>query len=144
MGNTTAAQIYRPDTTTKWARPLFLARVPAGFPSPAEDYIEGSLDLNRHIIKHPMATFYIRVSGDSMIDAGIYPGDVLVVDRAAEVDSGDIVIARLDDELCVKRLLMKDGQIWLAPENKAFEPIGIKDGMDFEVWGKVICSFRMH
>ncbi len=123
---------------------MILARVPAGFPSPAEDYIEGRLDLNRHIIKHPMATFYVRVSGDSMIDAGIHPGSILVVDRAVEADDGDIVIARIGDELCVKRLRIGEGRIWLAPENSAYDTIEITEGMDFEVWGKITCSIRFH
>lgn len=136
--------ILWPDCSTRWSRPLILARVPAGFPSPAEDYIEGRLDLNRHIIKHPMATFYVRVSGDSMIDAGIHPGSILVVDRAVEADDGDIVIARIGDELCVKRLRIGEGRIWLAPENSAYDTIEITEGMDFEVWGKITCSIRFH
>lgn len=136
--------VYWADRSTRWARPLILAHVPAGFPSPAEDYVEGRLDLNRHIIKHPMATFYVRVSGDSMIDAGIHPGSILVVDRAVEVDDGDIVIARINDELCVKRLRIQEGKIWLTPENQSYQPIEITEEMDFEVWGKVTCSFRFH
>jgi len=136
--------VYWPDRSTKWARPLFLASVSAGFPSPAEDYIEGPLDLNRHLIKHPVATFYVRVAGDSMIDAGIHPGSILVVDRAVEADDGDIVIARVNDELCVKRLRISDGQVWLMPENRLYEPIQVIEGMDFEVWGRVMYSIRSH
>ena len=136
--------VYWPNRSTRWARPLFLASVSAGFPSPAEDYIEGQLDLNRHLIRHPVATFYVRVAGDSMIDAGIHPGSILVVDRAVEADDGDIVIARLNDELCVKRLRIDEGRVWLMPENDAYEPIEITEEMDFEVWGRVMHSIRSH
>ncbi len=107
--------VFYPDRSTKWSRPLVSASVSAGFPSPAEDYVEGRLDLNRHLIKHPFATFYVRVSGDSMTKAGISPGSILVVDRAVEADDGDIVIARINDELCVKRLRLHEGRIWLMP-----------------------------
>jgi DNA polymerase V len=138
------AAVYWPNRSTRWARPLFLASVSAGFPSPAEDYIEGPLDLNRHLIKHPVATFYVRVSGDSMVDAGIYPDSILVVDRAVEADDGDIVIARINDELCVKRLRIEDGQVWLMPENSAYSPIKVTEEMDFEVWGRVMHSIRSH
>jgi len=76
--------IYQPDQATECKRPLFLVPVSAGFPSPADDYIENSLDLNKHLIKHPAATFFVRVKGDSMINAGIHPGDILIVDRSLD------------------------------------------------------------
>ena len=131
-----------PDRTTRWARPLFMAAVSAGFPSPAEDYVEGRLDLNRYLIKHPVATFYVRVAGESMVGAGIEPGSILVVDRAVEADDGDIVVARINDELCVKRLRIDRGRIWLMPENEDYQPIEVIEGMDFEVWGRVMHSIR--
>ncbi|MGB8510399.1 MAG: translesion error-prone DNA polymerase V autoproteolytic subunit [Pyrinomonadaceae bacterium] len=133
-----------PDRSTRWSRPLFTAAVSAGFPSPAEDYVEGRLDLNRHLIKHPVATFYVRVSGDSMINAGIYPGSILVVDRAVEAEDGDIVIARINDELCVKRLRVREGRIWLTPENESFQPIEVIAEMDFEVWGRVMHAINSY
>ncbi len=88
---TKASEIYRPDRLRRYRVPLYMIPVSAGFPSPAEDDLEGVLDLNRHLIKHPTATFFVRVSGDSMIDAGIHQGDLLVVDRALEatVNSGN-------------------------------------------------------
>ena len=91
--STVVQEFYYPDRTVKVSCPLFMASVSAGFPSPAEGYIEGRLDLNRHLIKHPAATFFVRVAGDSMIDAGIHPGDILVVDRAVEPSDGRVVIA---------------------------------------------------
>lgn len=141
---TIVESIFFPDRRTKWARPLFTTPVQAGFPSPAEDYIEGRLDLNRHLIKHPVATFYVRVAGDSMVDAGIHPGAILIVDRAMEADDGDIVIARLDDELCVKRLRIIAGRVSLHSENHRYAPIEITEEMDFEIWGRVMHSIQAH
>lgn len=136
--------VFLPLRTTKWSRPLVLASVSAGFPSPAENYIEGRIDLNRQLIKHPMATFYVRVAGDSMINAGIHPGCILVVDRAVEADDGDIVIARVNDELCVKRLRIAGGRVCLMPENESYEPLEISEEMEFEVWGRVMHSIRSY
>ena len=138
------AEVFWPDRSTKWARPLFMTSVSAGFPSPAESYIEGHLDLNRYLIKHPTATFYVRVSGDSMSGAGINPGTILVVDRAVDAEDGDIVIARINDELCVKRLRVRQGRIWLMPENDRFQPIEVIETMDFEVWGRVMHAIRSY
>jgi DNA polymerase V len=134
---TIVESVLWPDRSTKWARPLFLASVSAGFPSPAEDYIEGRLDLNRHLIKHPAATFFVRVAGDSMIDAGIHPGDILVVDRALEPQDSNVVIAVIDGELTVKRISQRHGKLFLVPDNKAYQPLEILEEMEFEVWGVV-------
>jgi DNA polymerase V len=139
------AGVYLPDRRTRWSRPLLLCRVPAGFPSPAEDYVEGRIDLNRDLIKHPLSTFYIRVSGDSMVGAGIMPGALLVVDRGVDVYDGHVVVARINDELCVKRYSTNDaGRITLLSENERFPPIEITEEMDFEVWGRVMYSISAH
>lgn len=119
------------------ARPLFLSRVPAGFPSPAEDYVEGSLDLNEHLIQHKEATFFVRVQGESMIGAGIQNGDLLVVDRALEAVDKNIVIAVVDGELTLKRLSKRNGQVRLLPENPCFHPIEFNDDQVLEIWGVV-------
>lgn len=130
-------KILKPDYATKLERPIYLVPVAAGFPSPAEDYIEGSLDLNRHLIKHPAATFFVKVTGDSMINAGIHQGDILIVDRALEAHHNKVVIAVLNGELTVKRL-KKDGvNIFLVPENINYSPIKIDENSDFEIWGVV-------
>ena len=134
--------VWTPDRRVRLLRPLFVARVSAGFPSPAEDWVEGRLDLNRYLIRHPAATFFVRVSGDSMIDAGISADDILIVDRACEADDGDVIIARINDELTVKRLRIRNGRPWLMPENNAYEPIEITEAMEFEVWGKVLHIVR--
>lgn len=124
-------------------RPLVVARISAGFPSPAEDWVEGRLDLNRHLVKHPAHTFYMRVIGDSMSDE-IREGDILVVDRAAEAEDGDIVIVRIFNDFTVKKLSLKDGKIELLSANESYEPIEITADMDFEVWGRVLWSIRSH
>ncbi|MDD2390902.1 MAG: translesion error-prone DNA polymerase V autoproteolytic subunit, partial [Desulfobacterales bacterium] len=128
---TTAETVYVPDTSTVCKRPLFMVPVAAGFPSPAEDYIEGRLDLNRHLIKHPAATFFVRVTGDSMINAGIHAGDILIVDRAIEPVDKKVVIAVIDGELTVKRIRIVKGSISLIPENDQYQPIQIKENMEF-------------
>ena len=117
--------------------PIFTEQVAAGFPSPADDYLEGNLDLNEYLIKHPVATFFVRVTGDSMIGAGIHSGDLLIVDRALEATSGKAVIAVVNGELTVKKLVRRDGVIYLMPENDKYKPIEVKDEIDLEIWGVV-------
>lgn len=124
---------------------MMLSLVSAGFPSPAEDYIEASIDLNKELVRHPFATFYVRASGDSMIESGIKENTTLVVDRAVETKSGDIVIARIGDEMLVKELLIDDdGKVFLIPRSDKFQPIEITPDTDFEIWGKVVYSIRKH
>ena len=103
---------------------------------------DARLDLNRYLIKHPAATYFVRVSGDSMTGAGINSGDILVLDRVVECGDGDIGVFRIGDELIVKRLNTRDGRTWLVPENPAYEPLEIEDVMDFEIWGKVLHVIR--
>ena len=116
------------------AIPLFLEAVPAGFPSPATDYCEQTLDLNQLCIQRPAATYFVRAVGDSMTDAGIYPGDVLIVDRSLTAKHGDIVIASLNGELTVKRLETKP-DLKLVPMNRKYGPIEIPEEADLEVFG---------
>jgi len=117
--------------------PMADMSVEAGFPSPASDYIEKTLDLNELMVQHPAATFFVRVSGDSMIDAGIHSGDILVVDRSLEATSGKIVIAVLNGEFTVKRFIQKGRQVTLCAENTQFTDFSIDPDSDFEVWGVV-------
>lgn len=117
--------------------PFYSSAVQAGFPSPADDYIEGKLDLNKHLIKHPTATFFVRATGKSMIKAGIHPDDILIVDRSLEAKDGKIVIAALNGELTVKRLSKRGNQIFLLPENDGFSPIEIQEESDLLIWGVV-------
>lgn len=129
--------VYRPDLSTPCALPVFLERVPAGFPSPAGDYLDGKLDLNQYLIKHPAATFFLRVTGDSMTEAGIHSGDLLIVDRSLEPSDGTIVIAVLDGELTVKQLERRKGTLRLLPANKNYEPLEVSELQSFEIWGVV-------
>ena len=109
----------------------------AGFPSPADDYLEGVLDLNAHLVREPTATFFVRANGESMIGAGIHDGDLLVVDRSARVTDGKVVIVALNGELTVKRLRKQKGKSWLVPENSKFKPILIREEDDTHLWGVV-------
>ena len=109
----------------------------AGFPSPADDYVEAFLDLNEHLIEHKEATFFVQATGDSMTGAGIQEGNLLVVDRALEARHGDIVIAVIDGDLTVKRLDKRRGKIRLVAENPAYAPIELKDGQELTIWGVV-------
>lgn len=129
--------IHKPDTSTKQRRPLFKSGVSAGFPSPAADYEEGKLDLNKHLIRNPAATFFVRANGDSMIGAGIYTGDLLVVDRSLEPADKSVVIAVVNGELTVKRIRLRKGKIALEPENENYAACQITDCVQFEVWGVV-------
>lgn len=122
--------------------PMFLERVSAGFPSPAEDYVEKTIDLNELCIQHPAATFFVRVQGESMIDAGIYPGDVLVVDRSLRARHGDIVIASIESEMTVKQLHLAPLPVRLLPRNPAYQPITIEGDMMMEVFGVVTNVIR--
>ena len=118
-------------------RPLFGHKVRAGFPSPADDFVEAWLDLNEYLIERKEATFFLRVSGDSMTGAGIQEGNLLVVDRSLEARHGDIVIATIDSELTIKRLDKRRGRIRLLAENPAYAPIELQDGQELTIWGVV-------
>jgi DNA polymerase V len=117
--------------------PLAGSMVAAGFPSPADDYVERHLDLNEYLIQNPAATFFVRVSGESMIEAGIHDKDLLVVDRSIDPEPGHVVIAVLDGEMVVKRLRLLGKRLFLMPENSAFPPLEIHEEMEFTVWGVV-------
>lgn len=127
------------------ALPLFNSKVPAGFPSPADDHMEQRLDPNRFLIDQEDATFFVTIQGESMIDVGLMPGDKAVVDRSKTAVIGDIVLAMIDGDFTIKTLSRnKQGQIKLLPANQSghYTPIEIKDGMTFEIWGVVTGSFR--
>ena len=123
----------------------FAPNIKAGFPSPASDYLHESLDFNRDLIRHPEATFYGRVDGDSMEDAGIHDGDIAVIDRAVEPQNGDIVVGYINEEFTIKFLDLThkdEGYIELRPANEKYKPIRIDEDDDFEVWGVVVWTIR--
>ncbi|MCS5592419.1 MAG: translesion error-prone DNA polymerase V autoproteolytic subunit [Gammaproteobacteria bacterium] len=119
------------------AIPIFSSRVQAGFPSPADDYLEDALDLNKYLIQHKEATFFVRAQGDSMLGAGIHSGDILVVDKSLRAISGKIVIAVVDGDFTVKRLHKYGGKITLKAENDAFDDIKITGNSELIIWGVV-------
>lgn len=118
-------------------QPLFLTPVMAGFPSPADDFVEKNLDLNEFLIKNKAATFFVRVKGDSMKEANISNGDILIVDRSIEPKDKKIIIAKLFEEFTVKRLRIINDKLFLESQNPKFQLIEIKEDMDFEIFGVV-------
>jgi len=129
------SKIYPVGKTKKTELPFYTEKLSAGFPSPASDYLERALDLNEYLIKNPSATFFVEITGDSMINAGIHSGDILIVDRSLEARHDKIVVAVINGEFTVKRLSWQKGRIILVPENPVYKPIEIKEGMEFEIWG---------
>jgi DNA polymerase V len=127
---------------TKLELPLYQSLVQAGFPSPADDYLDTKLDLNKHLIEHPNSTFFVRVTGDSMIGVGIFAGDIVIVDRSPEPKHLQIVLAVVDGEFTLKTLVKKGKNIYLRPENEAYETIRITEDTDFQIWGVV--TYTIH
>ena len=129
--------IYGLEESGSLELPLFSARVAAGFPSPAEDHLESRLDLNQHLIRNPSSTFFVRAAGESMMEAGIYDQDLLIVDRSIEKRNRRVVIATINGEFTVKRLVQGEEGIFLVAENPDFDRIPIRVDSDFSVWGVV-------
>ena len=131
-------RIYYPDNNASVISvPLFTARVAAGFPSPADDYVEKTLDLNDLLVQKPAATFFVRAEGESMLGAGIHPNDILVVDRSIEPIPNKIIICALNGELTVKRLKSIGEEIVLGAENPAYADIIVREAIDLVIWGVV-------
>lgn len=137
-----AFEILTADLSTAIELPLYSNTISAGFPSPADDFLEQKLDLNKHLIKNPTATFLIRVNGVSMINAGISDGDILIVDRSLQAVSGNIVIGVINGEFTVKRILKKGKKLFLQPENENYKPVEITEEMSFTIWGVV--TYTIH
>ena len=126
-----------PDTKNNNTYPLYQSHVSAGFPSPADDYIEQDINLHDYLIKNPPATFLVRAEGDSMLGAGIFSGDILVVDRSLGAQENNIVIEVVDGDLTVKRINYTKTGVTLSPENDAYEPIHIGKDEELTIWGVV-------
>jgi len=122
--------------------PFYSQSVAAGFPSPADDFLEFDLSLDKKLIKHPSATFFVRVSGTSMINAKIFDGSILLVDKAEKIKNDDIVLAVVDGCFTVKRYRKVGDSVFLYPENKLLRPIKIVEGSESYIWGKVMWSFN--
>ena len=117
--------------------PVFLDQVSAGFPSPVTDYMENKLDLNEYLIRHPAATFIVKASGSSMVNADIYSGDLLIVDRSVTPKSNSIVIASIFGDLTVKKLKKKEKSFFLVSANDEYPSIEVKEEMECFIWGVV-------
>jgi DNA polymerase V len=136
LTQTLAMNLWRPVRTQRpVSLPLFTGKVAAGFPSPADDYIEKTLDLNELLVKKPAATFFARAQGESMLGAGIHPNDILIVDRSLEPAPGKIVICALNGAMTVKRLLRRNGCWVLAAENSAYADIDLHEDLELVIWG---------
>jgi len=129
--------IYSADTETALSLPLVDAGISASFPSPAFDFVDKSIDLNKHPIKHPSATFYGRVKGDSLKNAGITDGDLLVIDKSLEPTNGKISVCYIDGEFTAKRIQISANEILLVPENEAYKPVLVEKENVFLIWGIV-------
>jgi DNA polymerase V len=136
---TIGVEFFIPSLSTRFRRPLFQQPVSAGFPSPAEGHLDGKLDLNRHFIKNPAATFFVRVSGDSMTGAGIHDGDLLIVDRSLEPLPGCVAIAVINGEHTVKRLHREGDRLLLLAENADYPSIEVSELEELHIWGVVTC-----
>ena len=118
--------------------------ISAGFPSPAEDFTELSISLDKHLIQNPAATFMAYANGKSMVQSGIHHGDILIIDRSLNARNGDIIVALLYGEFMIKQLSIIKDTFFLVPKNSEYSPLKISDDMDFEIWGVVTYSIRKH
>jgi DNA polymerase V len=129
--------IYSADTETELKLPFVEDGISAGFPSPALDFVDISIDLNKHLIKNPSATFYGRVKGDSLKNAGIHNNDLLIIDRSLEPTNGKIAVCYIDGEFTAKRITITESVIWLIAENENYKPIKVTKENNFLIWGIV-------
>ncbi len=125
-------------TETSLELPVVGEAVRAGFPSPADDFLDVSIDLNKELIKHPAATFFGRVNGDSMKDIGIDDGDLLIIDKSLEPADGKIAVCFIDGEFTLKRIKIDKDVLWLMPANEKYKPIKVTENSDFAIWGIVV------
>ena len=130
--------------TKKFRIPLLNDSVSAGFPSPADDYTEENIDLNEHLISNPLSTFFLRVKGDSMINAGIKDKDLIIVDKSLIAKPGNIIIAMIDGEFTIKRLSIKNDELYLKAENHNYPDFRFKNHIDVQIWGVVIYSIHSY
>lgn len=136
-------EMFRPDLSTGMPLQYADAGIRAGFPSPAQDYISETIDLNRDLIRHPASTFYGRVVGDSMIEEGIDEGDILVIDKSIEPEDGDLAVCSLDGEFTLKRInITRDKRVYLMPSNRNYRPIEVTPDNEFVVWGIVMYTIK--
>ena len=132
------------DTSDKLKIPFLSDSISAGFPSPADDYVEENIDLNEYLISNPFSTFFLRVKGDSMMNAGIKDKDLIIVDKSLTAKPGNIIIAMIDGEFTIKRLSMKNNELYLKAENHNYPDFSFKNHIDVQIWGVVIYSIHSY
>lgn len=137
LHNTKSIQFFKTDVSSYLKLPFIANGISAGFPSPADDFLDINIDLNKYLIKNPTTTFYGRVSGNSMIDAGINDGDLLIIDKSLEPKNNKIAVCFIDGDFTVKRIQIEKDIIWLIAENKEYKPIKVTKDNDFVIWGIV-------
>ena len=142
IANGHALDFYSADVSSELPLPMAETAIPAGFPSPADDYLDLKLDLNKELVNNPNATFYARVKGCSMQDAGIQEGDVLVIDRSREPKNDDIAVCFIDGEFTVKRIRKETAAIWLLPANRKYKAVKVTEDNEFMIWG--IVTYVIH
>jgi DNA polymerase V len=140
----TNIQFFTAGTTTELSLPMVDSGISAGFPSPAQDYIDLSLDLNKELISNPSSTFFGRVRGESMKDAGILDGDILVIDKSLEPQDGDTAVCFIDGEFTLKHIKIEKDAVYLIPANPDFKPIRVTEENNFCIWGIVTYSIKDH
>lgn len=144
LHTTKILELYAPDYSTELKIPFGDVGISAGFPSPADDFIELSIDLNKHLIKHKDSTFFAKVKGHSMKDAGIFDGDLLVIDKSLDPQDGKIAICQIDGEFTVKRIKIEGNVVWLVAENEDYKPIKVTEENELMIWGIVVFSIKSH
>ena len=130
-------EFYKPNLKTALLIPFFYGGISAGFPSPADDFLDTSIDLNKELIKNKSTTFFARVKGNSMVDARIDDGDLLIIDKSIKPKTNDIAVCFIDGDFTVKRINITKDIIWLIAENKEYQPIKVTADNDFTIWGVV-------
>jgi DNA polymerase V len=144
INKTTILEFFTVSTETSLERPYIEEGVKAGFPSPAEDFTEVSIDLNLELLKNPSSTFFCRVSGDSMQDIGIADGDLLIVDKSLEPKDDKIAVCFIDGEFTLKKIKLDKDCCWLIPANKNYKPIKVTSENEFIVWGVVTYAIKSY
>lgn len=142
MDKPVTIEIFKAETDIELALPIADEGIKAGFPSPAQDFMDLAIDLNKELVKHPAATFYGRVKGDSMVDAGIYDGDILIIDKSLDPRDGDMAVCYIDGEFTIKHIKIEKDVIWLIPANEKYQPIKVTEDNDFLIWGIVTYSIK--
>ena len=137
-----ALEIFRAEVNTELSLPIADEGIKAGFPSPAQDFMDLAIDLNKELVRHPASTFYGRVRGDSMQDAGVYDGDILIIDKSLEPRNGDMAVCFVDGEFTIKYIKIEEKMIWLVPANEKYEAIKVTEENDFLIWGIVTYSIK--